>query len=168
MVNWRTLIGTILLSATAAAAIWWMRPSDGARIRKGMAELIATIGKTAAESPVAAVQRAGKAAGWFTEDCTIRIDRPELGTISSQNELRQSVFRVRALLDELRVSLHDETVAVAPDRAVATHHFTARARARRQSVSESAVKEVEVLWRRTPDGWRIRSVETVEAIRPIR
>ncbi len=75
---------------------------------------------------------------------------------------------MRALLDELNVSLHDETVAVDPDRAGATHHFTARARARRQSMSESAVQEIEVLWRRTPDGWRIRSVETVEAIRPVR
>lgn len=166
--NRRMLMGAIPLSAAVAAAIWWMRPSDEARIRKGMAELIATIEKTAAESPIAAVQRAGKAAGWFTEDCAIRIDRPELGTIASQNELRQSVFRVRALLDELRVSLHDETVTVDPDRAGATHHFTARAQARRQSMSESAVQEIEAVWRRTPDGWRIRSVETVQAIRQVR
>lgn len=165
--NRRTIVGAILLAATAAA-IWRMRPSDEAHIRRGMAELIATVEKTAAESPVAAVQRAGEAAGWFTEDCILRIDRVELGTISSQNELRQSVFRVRALLDELSVSLHDETVAVGPDRSGATHRFTAQAQARRQSVSESAVKEVEVLWRRTPEGWRIRSVETIEAIRPIR
>lgn len=168
MVNRRTVIGAGMLAAGAAAVVWVAVPSDESRIRKAMADLLAAIEKTGPESPVATARRAERAAGWFLADCEVRIDRAGVGAVASRAELRQAVFQLRSALDDLRITLHDEDVAVSPDRGTATHRFTARAAARHRDLPESAVQEVEVRWSRTSDGWRIRSVGTVEGIRPIR
>ncbi len=161
-------LGVPLALGAAVLVGWLVSDSDEARIRKGMARVMAAIEKTGPETPVAAVRRAGEAADEFMESCEVRIDRAELGPVASRNELRQTVFRLRGMLDELRVSLHDESVELDPDGAAASQHFTARARARHQEATEEVVKEIAVLWQRTPDGWRIRSVGTIEAIRPVR
>ncbi len=172
MVNRRTVMGAFILAAGAAAVVWvlvWVLvPSDESRIRTAMADLVSAVEKTGPESPVASARRAERAAGWFLADCEVRIDRAGVGAVASRTELRQAVFQIRSALDDLRITLHDEAITVSPDRGTATLRFTARAAATHRALPESAVQEVETRWRRTPDGWRIQSVATVEGIRSIR
>lgn len=166
--NTRVWIVASLALGAAVAVGWLVRPSDEARIRRALSDLIAEVGKAGPESPVAAARRAERASGWFLPDCEVRIERAGLGTVATRGELRQAIFQARAALDSLRIGLHDQDVAVSPDRAGAVHRFTARAEAVHRGDPESAVQEVRVQWLRTPDGWRIRSVSTVEGIREIR
>ena len=163
----RVILAGVLAAAGVAAAVWLLRPTDGARIHRAMAELLAAAEKTGPESAMSAVRRADRAAAWFAEDCEIRIDRSGLGAVASRTELRQSLFRLRGMLDTLRVTLHDESIVVSPDRTSAMQRFTARATARHHGDEESALQETEVEWLRTPDGWRIRTLRAVEAIRRI-
>jgi len=165
----RRTAGLALGAAIAVALVVWpMRPTDEARIRRSFADLIRTLEKTAQESPVASVQRADRAANLFAPDCRVDVGWPGVSAVASRAELRQAVVRGRAMLSSLRIVVRDETVAVSPDRSTAAHRFTARALAERRGATESAVKELELGWVRTSDGWRIGSVRPVDAIRPLR
>lgn len=168
MVKTRALVIALAALGAAVAAGWLLRPTDEARIRRALADLVAAVGKSGPESPVAAARRAERAAGWFLPDCEVRIERAGLGTVATRGELRQAIFQARAAMDSLRIGLHDQSVTVSADRSGAVHGFTARAEAVHRGDPESAVQEVRIQWRRTPDGWRIRSVSTIEGIREIR
>lgn len=164
----RVLLGVSAVLGAALVAGWLLRPTDEARIRRSLADLVAEVEKDAPESPVAAARRAERASRWFLPDCEVRIERAGFGTVATHGELRQAVFQARSALDSLRIALYDQDVAVAADRTNAVHRFTARAEVRHRGDPESAVQEVRIQWRHTPGGWRIRSISTVEGIREIR
>ncbi|MBM4154620.1 MAG: hypothetical protein FJ221_06275 [Lentisphaerae bacterium] len=168
MVKTRILVAVPAVLAVAVGIGWLLRPTDEARIRRALADLVAAVGKDGPESPVGAARRAERASGWFLPDCEVRIERAGFGTVATRGELRQAIFQARAALDSIRIGLYDPSVTVSADRASAVHGFTVRAEVRHRGDPESAVQEVRIEWRRTPDGWRIRSVSTVEGIREIR
>lgn len=164
----RTFILILAAGLAVGAAAWRLRPTDEAKIRRAMGTTVAALEKSSAESAIASIQRAERAVEAFADECAVDIGRTEVPSVASRGELRQMVFQGRAMLSSLRIDVRDESVVLSPDRTGATHRFTALVTADRRGSEDSAVKELEVRWIRSPDGWRIRSIRPVEAIRPLR
>lgn len=154
-------------AAAVAAALFWLWPaSPEARIRRELRELVAAVTKTGPEHPVAAAARAKDAAGRFVGRPVIEFDLMP-GAVETRDDLVAAVFQARSWAETLTVETFGDEIEVDPGATSAVMRLSARATALRDGGYEKAVREFELKWVRTAEGWRIAEARSLQAIRPL-
>ena len=73
--NWQKLLLIVLIFCVAAAAVFYLLPSEEKRIRKQLAILEGLCSKQSDETRLQAVRKVTKIAALFTDPCLIKVER---------------------------------------------------------------------------------------------
>ncbi len=168
-ISWRNgLLVVAVLAALMAVALSLLSENDERIIRRALRDATQALEKDGAENPIAAARRAERVAEILVANPVI-IGFGMDAHGRSRSEVRSTIFQARAAAEQLAVSLHDISVAVDPSReqAVLTGTASVRGVATHDRSGGREFIEFSTEWTKTPDGWRLAVLRSVDAIRRI-
>lgn len=134
------------------------------QIRKQLAELEDLVSYEAGEGNLDALTKVKRLGGLFTEEVAINLTGfAGARKVEGRKQVQQAAMAARSQVGSLRASLHDINVEVAEDQTSATAEATGRAKVARER--SSAVQDFVFTFEKTPEGWLIAEVKTVQALR---
>lgn len=135
-----------------------------AEIRKQLSELQELVSYGPGEGDLASLTKVKRLGGLFTEDVAITLSGfSGAGGVKGRKQVQQAAMAARSQAASLEASLHDITVQVAEDEMSATVEATGRGKI--SGESGSMVQDFLFTFEKTPEGWLIEKVSTVEALR---
>ena len=156
------LCAAVAVLATVAAVRHHQRPE--ARLRRQIRRLAARMEKAGPESALAAAGRAREISDHFTQEP--RLDIPMLPHVPHRrSELTTGVFQARAMVESLRIRIHDLRVDLTGDGTEARMTLSATVTARMGGDAERASRAFEIDWKLEGDGWRIAAVREQRPLR---
>lgn len=157
------LCAAVVVLAAVAAVRHHQRPE--ARLRRQIRRLAARMEKAGPESALAAAGRAREISDHFTQEP--RFDIPMLPHVPHRrSELTTGVFQARAMVDSLRIRIHDLRVDLSADATAARMTLSVTVTARMGGGdTERASRAFEVDWELESDGWRIDAVREQRVFR---
>ncbi len=160
-------MGAAAVVALAAAVGWWWRSGDEAHLRRRLLELAALAGKSGAEPWFESARRAEQIAAMFDEPFSFDPASEWTGAADSRSELKALILHARTRLRSLRVEVSGVETDVDAGRTAAVQRCAVAVEAVADGVSERQVREAELRWRKTREGWRIAEARAVDVIRPL-
>lgn len=158
----------LLLLAALVAGAWlgyrWLNPGDVELIRRQLTGLVETASFSADESDIAKLAKVNGLREYLTSDVVLRVNRWNGGavTLSGYQQLRDAALTARQAADVLEIEFSELQTTVAADGLTATSGFVVEVRGGPRG--ESQVQELKAEWTKADGSWRLREVQTVEAI----
>ena len=129
----------VLVAAVCAFRFW---PSDERAIRKQLAVIEEAGSKEPAEKSIEALFKAKQIAELFSDPCRLTVASANHVGEYPRKQIQDRILMVRGFYTQAKVSLHDVTIDISPDkdRCCSRHHPPARRgqRARRWPMSMSS------------------------------
>lgn len=133
-------------------------------IRKQLSQLEELVSYEASEGDLASLGKARRLGGLFTENVEIRLKGfAGARNVKGRKQVQQAAMAARSQAKSLKASLHDITVQVSEDKESATVEATGQAKV--SGERSSVVQDFIFRFVKTPEGWLIAGVKTVEALR---
>lgn len=134
------------------------------QIRQQLSKLEDLVSYEAGEGDLASLAKVKRLGDLFTEDVEIKLTGfAGARSVDGRKQVQQAAMAARSQASSLQASLHDITVQVAADKRSATVEATGRAKL--SGERSSAVQDFLFTFEKTPEGWLIAVVKTVEALR---
>ena len=154
-----------LITAVIVLAGWmYYRQTDQALIRRELKSAARQLEKHAPEGTVTAAARAHAAASVFITAPII--EWPGIpAQPASRADVQSMLYLARARIEHISIALHDIQLTLDADRRNAAMELTAHIRAGKTGHEEWWTQPFSIDWEKTPDGWRIRHIASIEAVR---
>lgn len=158
----------LLLLAALAVGVWlgyrWWNPGDAELIRRQLTGLVETASFSPAESDIMKLAKVNGLREYLTSDIVLRVNRWDGGsvTLSGYQQLRDAVLGARQRLQSLEIEFSELQTIVADDGLTATSGFVVEVRG--GPGRETLVQQLTAEWTKEDGSWRLREVQTVEAI----
>jgi ketosteroid isomerase-like protein len=111
----------------AAAALFFLWPSEERRVRERLEALAEAVSMPATETDLERLARAQRVRGWMREDVRVVFEQAEWPPIEGRDALAAVVARRWGPASaRVKVDLEDLTISLAPDGASAVARFKAR------------------------------------------
>ncbi len=165
----KNLVRLVLLVLLAALGVWlwnFFFPSPKTVIRGRLVKLARLTSFTPREGHIAAVANVERMGPFFADEIQITIDTPGIEPVSftRRDELLQAAMAARSSgVGDVKVSLEDINVSLAPDGQSATADLTLRAKLSTQK--DPAFQELKVTFKKVDRNWLISGVETVKPLK---
>jgi hypothetical protein len=155
----------VVLALLVVAGVWWMRgDSDERQIERRMNALVELLEKDRDTAPMLLANRSRQVRDFFTAEATLSMAplfRPSL----SYADIAPMTFYVHRNAEDVRVTVRDRVVEVAPDRQSAVLRCTVDGRVALAGETVRLLHEFRIDWQKEDDAWMIARVELVQAIR---
>ncbi len=161
-----SVILLLVLAAGAAGFLYRFNLNRDERlIRKNITALAEVVSRPADESVLVALGRTEKVLALFTPDCRIMLD-PPVPEINGREELTAVLMSGNRLPGEIKVEFKDVKVKFGSDRMEAKTIMTALATVPEPEDGRrvTEVREIEMAWKKTGDGWKIAVVKEIEVL----
>lgn len=158
----------LLLLAAIAVGAWlgyrWLNPGDAELIRRQLTGLIETASFSPAESDIMKLAKVNGLREYLTSDIVLRVNRWDGGSValSGYQQLRDAALGARQRFESLEIEFSELQTTVADDGLTATSGFVVEVRGGPRR--ETLVQELKAEWTKADGSWRLREVQTVEAI----
>jgi len=134
------------------------------QIRRQLAQLEELVSYSAGEGDLAALGKVKRLGGLFSEDVEIELKGfGGVRNVNGRRQVQQAAMAARSQAESLQASLHDIMIEVAADQGSAAVEATGRAKVGGER--SSLVQDFVFSFEKTDEGWLIRKVETVQALR---
>ncbi|MDD3605333.1 MAG: hypothetical protein PHD86_09130 [Kiritimatiellae bacterium] len=155
------LLLTVILGLSLA---WFLQGRDERQILRRQKELVELLSKTAPEKELAALTRARQISVLFTDPVSTGME-PYLTGSHSRQDMAGLAYHLRSMVEELSIEIADHKLEIKPNGDSAVLAAVARAKARSGGEWMSDLREVEMRWSKTDDGWLVNAVTFTSAIK---
>ena len=154
--------GLAVLLIIAAAAAWFTR--DQRQINRNLHRLQQLVSKSAEEKTIGGLIRAKEITGYFAVPVNVELGPPFPG-FSDRNELAAAIHHARSMTREIKVTIRNKTLDIAPDRVSAKMALAAEAVVTMGGQTDRDIREFRLTWVKEQGKWLISKVELKETIR---
>lgn len=157
-------VALLLIVILGLTLTWYFQGRDERQILGRQKELVELLSKTGPEKELGALTRARQISNVFTDPVSTGI-QPYLSGSHSRQEIAGLAYHFRSMVEELSIEIADRKLEIGPDRRTAVLAAVARAKARTGGEWTSDLREVEMRWIKTEDGWLVTDVTFTSAIK---
>ncbi|MGB0743104.1 MAG: nuclear transport factor 2 family protein [Opitutales bacterium] len=138
--------------------------SPEGQIRQQISKLEELVSYEPGEGDLGTLTKIKRLESLFVEEAEIRLKGyGQQHSLEGRKQVQQAAMLTRTRAKSLEASLHDLHIEVSEDEQSATVEATGRAKF--DGENQSVVQEFLFRFEKTPDGWLIATVETVQALR---